>query len=120
MRVLVLMPSPLMETGYGIQGGYAAPILQARGHEGAIAAITGLVGEPLDCHGITVYPSLRQRDPTFGMRMCGYYAAQHKADVMLSLSGAYLLDPRLVRALPCSMAQWTPIDACALSESDAA
>lgn len=105
MRVLWHSNAPFASSGYGVQTALFAPRIKKLGHEVAISAFWGLVGGRLDWHGIPLYPG---GVTPFGVDVAGGHARDFKADVLLTLIDAWVMEPERWPDIP--WASWTPID----------
>lgn len=119
MRVLWYSNAPWAPTGYGQQTALWVPKLQAAGHDVAVAAFHGLQGVPISWGGMTVYPG-SQEDQWAQDVMLGNYQ-QHKADLMITLMDAWVLDPGNLSAMQeagARIVHWQPVDCEPLSILD--
>lgn len=105
MRILIHSNAPWSPSGYGQQTALLAPRLRRLGHEVAISAFYGLHGSKLTWDGIDVYPA---GITPFGVDVVAGHAAMHKADLVLTLIDAWVMEPERWAAFP--WASWTPID----------
>lgn len=103
MRILIHSNAPWAATGYGVQTKLIAPRLAAAGHDVAISAFYGLEGNVMSWGGMTVYP--RAFHP-YGMDVVAQHADDHKADIILTLVDAWVVDPVRITA---SGARWVPL-----------
>lgn len=106
MRILICSNAPWAATGYGNQTKLFAQRFRAMGHEIAIHAFYGLEGGVLNWNGIPVFPKAYHN---FGQDIMGAHARQFKADIVITLIDAWVMEPQLygphVRWCP-----WFPID----------
>jgi glycosyltransferase involved in cell wall biosynthesis len=119
LRILWYSNAPWAPTGYGQQTNLWVPRLQAAGHEVAIASFHGLQGIPINWEGMTVYPGSSE-DSWAQDVMLGHYQ-QHKADIMITLMDAWVLDPQRMSdmiAQGLRVAHWQPVDCEPLSVLD--
>jgi glycosyltransferase involved in cell wall biosynthesis len=106
MRIMWHSNAPWAPTGYGNQTALVVPRLRDRlGHDVAISASWGLMGSTLEWEGIPVYP---QGFHPYGMDIWGGHAKEWKADVMVSLLDAWVLEPQTLGGVPWM--PWFPID----------
>lgn len=110
MNISILSNAPWARTGYGNQVALFAPRFMAMGHKVAITAFYGLEGGVLGFntpHGdIPVYP--RGGHP-YGLDVMAAHAAHFKADVIISLIDAWVIEPSVVS--PGLMwCPWYPVD----------
>jgi glycosyltransferase involved in cell wall biosynthesis len=119
VRILWFSNAPWAASGYGTQTALTVPKLQELGHDVAVAAFHGLQGMPFNWHDMTVYPGSTE-DQWGQDLMLGHYQ-QHKADLLITLMDAWVLDPmRLNEAIAAGMrvAFWQPVDCEPLSVLD--
>lgn len=117
MRILLLSNSPVATVAYGVQTGLLARQLQANGHDVAIQTFAGHRSTTLDWHGIPVYPSSdTHRNHLFGLDLTSHFMAEHKADLLLTLTDAWCFNPMLL--VKYHVAHWMPIDSAALGDPD--
>ena len=104
-RILWLGNPPFVGSGYGEQANLFIPRMRALGHDMAAVANWGLNGVKLEWDGLTVYPA----DGAWGNRTTKTYADHHKADLVVALCDAWVLEPD---KWPDGfrMAIWAPID----------
>lgn len=114
MRVLIFSNAPWSVTGYGRQTALWAPRLASLGHDVAIAAFHGLHGAPLAWQGLCVYPGSVE-DPFARDMLPGHYQ-HHKADLVITLMDAWVLDPARLGGM--NVAHWMPVDCAPLSVMD--
>jgi FkbM family methyltransferase len=115
LRILWSSNGAHTPTGYGNQTALAVPRLAALGHTMGLFAWYGLEGAALtygfDYQGqrypVTMYP--RARDG-YGNDMVAGHAAQFKADIILSLIDAWVLEPAAHGGAQ-KWCPWFPIDA---------
>lgn len=107
MRILWHSNAPWAATGYGVQTRLFAPRIRDLGHDVALSAFYGLEGASINWQGMTVYPKAFH---PYGMDVIGQHAAQHKADVVISLVDAWVLDPERITATGAKWAPWFPVD----------
>ncbi len=102
-RILWLGNPPAVPTGYGEQAALFLPRFQQLGHEVAVAANYGTAWSEIR-DGILYFPT----DNHWGNLTVGTYAAAHKADTVIALCDAWVLNPD---AWPEQrLALWAPID----------
>ncbi|MCG3143630.1 MAG: D-inositol-3-phosphate glycosyltransferase [Gammaproteobacteria bacterium] len=106
MRISWLSNSPWARTGYGNQTMLFVPRLQKLGHEMQISAFYGLEGGVLNLGGIPVYP--RGYHP-YGQDVMSAHAMHFKADLLISLIDAWVMNPQQVLG-GLRWAAWFPID----------
>jgi glycosyltransferase involved in cell wall biosynthesis len=119
LRILWYSNAPWAPTGYGQQTGLWVPKLQAAGHDVAVAAFHGLQGVPIRWNNMTVYPGSSE-DQWAQDVMLGHYQ-QHKADLMITLMDAWVLDPERMVAMGrqgAKVVHWQPVDCEPLSMLD--
>jgi glycosyltransferase involved in cell wall biosynthesis len=114
MRILWTSNAPWGATGYGNQTLLMAPRLAAMGHNVALFSWWGLQGGILtygiehegEVHDFLVYPSYRDG---YGNDMVAAHADNHRADVVISLIDAWVLDAQTHGAAR-RWAPWFPVD----------
>lgn len=107
MRIMWLSNAPWSHTGYGNQTEIFAPRINAlEGVDLSIMSFYGLEGSMLTWNGIDVFP--RHRHP-YGMDIIDAHARRWKADVVISLMDAWVVDPMMIRP-PLKWIPWFPID----------
>jgi glycosyltransferase involved in cell wall biosynthesis len=105
VRILWLSNAPWVPSGYGEQTRQVAEQMQADGHTVAVACNFGLQGSQVAWHGTTCYPS----DGVWGNDTLGVYADDHRADLVIALCDAWVLQPdRWPFGL--EVAVWAPVD----------
>lgn len=106
MNILWHSVAPWVKTGYGIQTALFAPrIRDMLGHDVAIFAYAGLEISPLRMGGMLVLPKGHQR---VGADVLRQHATMWDADLVISLTDAWVIPPDAVRGLP--WAPWVPVD----------
>jgi len=102
-----LSNAPWSHTGYANQTELFAPRINALPDiELAIMAFYGLEGSTLDWGGIPVMP--RHNHP-YGMDIVDAHARRYRADIVLSLMDAWVVDPLMIRP-PIKWVPWFPVD----------
>jgi len=104
MRILWHSNAPWTATGYGVQTRLFAPRIRDLGHDVAVSAFYGLEGSSIGWDGMNVYP--RAFHP-YGMDVLARHAADHKADIVITLVDAWVIDAGRVGAPWCP---WFPVD----------
>lgn len=115
MRILFSSNGPHVGTGYGAQTALAVPRLSALGHDMAVFAWYGVQGAPLnygfsyrgETHNALMYPGGRDG---YGNDLVHAYAEHHRADVVISLIDAWVLDPQAHGGAQ-RWCPWFPVDA---------
>jgi glycosyltransferase involved in cell wall biosynthesis len=104
-RILWLGNPPWTPSGYGEQAALNVPRLRAMGHELAVVCNWGQHGQAVGWNGIPCYPC----DSDWGNRSLATFAEQHRADLIIALCDAWVLDPN---RWPDSLevAVWAPVD----------
>lgn len=97
------------ESGYGTQTATWMPRLASLGHDVAVVAYHGLMGSPLNHQGVCVYPG--STEDTYAQDVLPGYYGHHKADLLITLMDAWVLDPARLQGM--NVAHWLPIDAVA-------
>lgn len=90
MKINFFSNSPLVSTGYGTQTRLTVPRLKQLGHEMSISSFYGLQGGIAKFGDITVYPQCRH---PYGMDVIGAHAQAAKADIIITLMDAWVVDP---------------------------
>jgi glycosyltransferase involved in cell wall biosynthesis len=107
MRIVISSNGSYTNTGYGTQVRQLKPRLRALGHAVAEHAWYGLEGAALrDEVGEPIYPKYRHG---YGVDIVGAHAGNFKADVVLTLIDAWVLDAGSIPA-PMKFCPWFPID----------
>ena len=107
MRIMWLSNAPWSHTGYGNQTEVFAPRINALAeHDLAIMAFYGLEGSTLNWGGIDVFPRHRH---SYGMDVVDAHSRRWKADVVISLMDAWVIDPMMIRP-PIKWVPWFPVD----------
>jgi glycosyltransferase involved in cell wall biosynthesis len=106
--------APWEPTGYGQQTAIWAPWLAGQGHQVVISVDHGINSMTAEWQGLTVLPA--QLSPG-GSSLLPYYAAEHRADLIILLSDFWTYNPALIRELP-KVAAWIPVDTDPLSVLD--
>ena len=107
MRILWHSNAPWTATGYGVQTRVFAPRIRDLGHDVAISAFYGLEGASIQWDGMTVYP--RAFHP-YGMDVIAPHATDHKADVVITLVDAWVIDHTKIEGSGAKWAPWYPVD----------
>lgn len=107
MRILWHSNAPWTATGYGVQTRLFAPRLKELGHEVTISAFYGLEGATINWQGIPVYP--RAFHP-YGMDVIATHAAETKADIVITLVDAWVLDHQRISQTGARWVPWFPVD----------
>lgn len=105
MRISWLSNAPWSPTGYGNQTRVFTPRINKLGHEVAIQAFYGHEGTPINWNGISVYG--RGFHP-YGQDIMAAHAKNFKADIMISLMDAWVIQPELLQSI--KWVAWFPID----------
>jgi hypothetical protein len=110
LSTLILSNAPQEPCGYGQQAGLLALRMKAAGYPVAIQAFHGQHGSVAEWNGITVYPaSYSSRSRHFGLDLTAEYMTDCKADLLLTLTDAWVFDP--TKLAKFHVAHWLPIDA---------
>lgn len=106
LRILFSSNAAWAHTGYGNQTALFLPRLRDLGHQMAHLAFYGLEGGSLNMGDIPVYPKMRDG---YGNDAMGMHSRHFKADVLITLIDAWVLQPQ---AVPdgVAWAPWFPID----------
>lgn len=107
MRILWHSNAPWAATGYGVQTRLFAPRIRDLGHEVALSAFYGLEGASINWQGMPVYPKAFH---PYGMDVVAPHAQDFKADVVITLIDAWVMDPARITASGARWAPWFPID----------
>ncbi len=107
MRILWLSNAGWAKSGYATQTQVWVPRLTALGHDVAVVAFHGLQGAPLNVQGVQTFPG--STEDLFAQDLLPAYYAHHKADLLITLMDAWVLNPHLLRSM--KVAHWMPIDA---------
>jgi glycosyltransferase involved in cell wall biosynthesis len=105
VRILWHSNSPWASTGYGNQTKLFTPRIRDLGHDVGISAFWGLEGGLLGFMGMPVYP--RAFHP-FGNDVVGAHGDHFHADIILSLTDAWVLDAKMFQ--PTKWVPWFPVD----------
>jgi glycosyltransferase involved in cell wall biosynthesis len=107
LRILWHSNAPWAATGYGVQTRIFAPRIRDLGHDVAISAFYGLEGSSIKWQGMDVFP--RAFHP-YGMDVVGMHALSHKADVVISLVDAWVMDNERISKSGAKWVPWFPVD----------
>ena len=107
MRILIHSNAPWAATGYGVQTRLFAPRIRDLGHEVGISAFYGLEGASIQWQGMPVYPKAFH---PYGMDVVAQHAREMKADIVLTLIDAWVMDPARITAAGAKWVPWFPID----------
>lgn len=107
LRLLWHSNAPWAATGYGVQTRVFTPRIRDLGHEVAISAFYGLEGASIQWQGMTVYP--RAFHP-YGMDVIASHAKDCKADAVITLVDAWVMDPDRITASGARWCPWFPVD----------
>lgn len=106
MRILWVGNAPWTPGGYGTQADLFVPRLRALGHDVAVLCNFGLAGTTMQLDGVTYYSGN-------GLHRVNHvietFAAEHKADLVLTLHDAWVMKPDQWENAP-PMAIWAPVD----------
>lgn len=105
LRILLASNAGWAPSGYGTQIQSLAPRLQAHGHKLAVSAFFGLQGGQIEWQGIHHYPAGYK---PYGQDVIPLHANDWKADIVITLIDAWVLDPNLHKF--CRLCPWAPID----------
>lgn len=108
MRILFVSDPPNIPGAYGIQGGQLAGWLHAHGHP-VLYFGTTYYGAPFEHRGVTVVGGASRGD-LFGDTLIAHYAAQHEADIIVTLKDVHVYSPDTLRRLPRPWVPIVPID----------
>lgn len=106
MRIVIGSNAPFAGTGYGTQVKQLVPRLRVLGHEVAVHAWYGLEGGILAMDGVTMYPKYRHG---YGNDIVGAHANHFKADIVITLIDAWVLDAAMVPP-HIKFCPWFPVD----------
>lgn len=107
MRILWHSNAPWTSTGYGVQTRLFTPAIRDLGHDVALSAFYGLEGASITWNGMPVYPKAFH---PYGMDVVASHARDHKADIVISLIDAWVMDPAKITASGARWTPWFPID----------
>lgn len=113
MRILWHSAAPWLPTGYATQTAAWVQYLRGQGHEMAVSAYYGNPGQMRQWHGIPVYP--QPMEGNVAALILGH-AKRHKADLLVILADAWLMNPRALETIPTVV--WAPVDCDPLSVGD--
>lgn len=105
MRILWQSNAPWTFTGYSNQTALFTPRLQKAGHDTAILAFWGHEGTPINWNGVQVFG--KSFHP-YGMDIMHSHAETWKADAIISLMDAWVMDTEGLRGT--KWIPWFPID----------
>lgn len=105
MRISWLSNAAWANTGYANQTKIFTPRIKDLGHDVAIQAFYGHEGTPINWNGIPVYG--RGFHP-YGQDIMAAHAKNYKADIMISLMDAWVIQPELLQST--KWVAWFPID----------
>jgi glycosyltransferase involved in cell wall biosynthesis len=115
LRILWSSNSPWCGSGYGAQTALFTQRLRDLGHEVYVAANYGLSGAGSVWNGIPVLPAAF--DGT-GCDVLPAHVQSVKPDMVIILADAWPLNPATLKALPCPVAVWMPVDSDVLGAAD--
>jgi glycosyltransferase involved in cell wall biosynthesis len=104
-RLLWLSNAPWGGSGYAEQTALFVPRLAELGHDVAVLCNYGLQGQQTNYGGITCYPS----DGYWGNVNLATFADLHRADQVIALCDAWVLNPDIWRE-GLQAALWAPVD----------
>jgi glycosyltransferase involved in cell wall biosynthesis len=108
VKILFHSNAPFLKSGYGQQTAIWTPRLASLGHDIVISGYTGIQHAHLMFDsGIPVLAAGCEN--AMGMDVIGYYYEKHQVDVVIVLSDAWALSPRMMALL--NTVCWTPVDA---------
>lgn len=105
MRCLWVSNSPLAATGYANQTALFVPRLQRLGHPTAVHAFYGCEGSVLQVGDTRIYPRFVH---PFGQDIAAAHAHHFGADVILTLTDSWVMEPQQYQGLP--WLAYAPID----------
>lgn len=106
-RILIHSNAPWVTTGYGAQCNLAARGFRSLGHDVAVSGFSGLSGAVIGWEGVTVFPNGQE---AFGWDVIAGHAITFKADLVITISDFWVLNPQMWESIPCPVAAWVPID----------
>ncbi len=115
MKILIHSNGPMVPSGYGRQVKLLAPRLQAAGHDVAISAFYGLSGSPIMWEGIPILPAGARE---FGVDVLPYHAANHGAELVITLMDFWKLAPVAESLQKLRILAWLPADCDPLGRPD--
>ncbi len=107
LKIVAFSNSPWSSSGYGIQGRYLLPRLQAKGHEIFNLAFWGLEGGIMRSNGMVCYP--KGTDP-YGNDVIQPVSIHSGADIVITLIDAWVLKEFPAKAPFGRWLPWMPID----------
>jgi len=116
VKILIHSNGPMVPSGYGKQVRLLAPRLKAAGHEVAVSAFYGLSGSPIMWEGIPLLPAGSRE---FGTDVLPYHAANHGAELVITLMDFWKLQPCAEALQRLRVLAWLPTDCDPLGRPDA-
>lgn len=107
LNIHFLSNAPWCATGYGNQTKVFLPRLQTLGHQISMTAFWGLEGSILIVGGVKIYP--RGFHP-YGLDIVAANAKHERADIIISLIDAWVLNPTQMQLGNNLWVPWFPID----------
>ena len=115
-RIGIYGNAPFCPSGYGTQAALLGKTLRAHGHEVAFMAFHGVMGSPLLWDGMTVYPG--SGEDAWAQDLMGAHYKHFRADLLVTLMDAWVLDPAKLTAAGMNFAHWMPVDCEPLGQLD--
>lgn len=106
MRINWFSNAPWVSTGYGNQTRLTVPRLKQLGHEMSITSFYGLQGGMAALGDIPIFPQCKH---PFGMDVIGSHALTAKADIIITLMDAWVVQPENIPP-EIEWHPWFPID----------
>lgn len=107
MKLSWLSNAPWAATGYGNQTKIFVPRIKNLGHDPHMIAFYGLEGGLLNWNGIPVYP---KGFHTWGNDIAAAHTKNGKANVLISLMDAWVVEPDAVQRYGVKWCPWFPVD----------
>ena len=115
MRILWLSNAPHAPSGYGRQTRIWAKKLRELGHDVAVVAFHGLQSSVLVHEGTVVYPG---GDDQWAQDILPGHYQHHRADLLITLMDAWVLDGQRLKRGGMRFAHWMPVDCDPLGTMD--
>lgn len=116
MKIMIHSNAPWVNSGYGTQTRLLAPRLKAMGHDVAVSAFYGLSGGSITWEGIPILPAGQM---PYGADVVAQHAANHGADVLVTLMDFWKLAPAVHQLREIPTLAWLPVDCTPLGRPDA-
>lgn len=115
MRIMLHTNAPMLHTGYGQQARLLGQAMTRDGHQVAVSAFAGLLGEPIEWGGMSILPGGTTQ---FGIDTIIPHARTQGADLVVTLMDFWQMAPIAEHLQQLNLAAWMPVDCDPLGWTD--